>query len=188
MPRINRTKYAILGVLTLRPRTGYDIKKFCDNHLSFIWSENYGQIYPVLKQLEDEDLVIKQTEYIEGKPSKNIYTITEKGRASLNEWVQLPEEPITFRSELLLKLFFGSEVPLSSIIEKLERKRESEIRTLDHQEGIRQLLESKLKDRNETDLWWVIFRHGQLLSRATIAWCEESIRFLQEKDRQQRVD
>ncbi len=51
MATTNKSRYALLGVLCMKPGSGYDIKKFCDKTISHFWNENYGHIYPVLKQL-----------------------------------------------------------------------------------------------------------------------------------------
>ncbi|MDF2869325.1 MAG: hypothetical protein K0R05_900 [Anaerocolumna sp.] len=56
----NKTRYAILGILSIHSGTGYDIKKYCDTVISNFWNENFGHIYPVLNQLLSEGLI--QTE------------------------------------------------------------------------------------------------------------------------------
>jgi hypothetical protein len=53
----NRTRYAVLGALTVEPMSGYDLKRFFEQGVSFFWTESYGQIYPILKQLKAEGLV-----------------------------------------------------------------------------------------------------------------------------------
>ena len=123
MPRLSKTRYAVLGALSIRPGSGYDIKKFCDNTLSFFWAENYGQIYPVLKQLEEEGLAGKETVIAEGRPARNVYHITDEGRAELNEWLLLPVEPATHRMELILKLVFAADIPASNLLVKLAEKK-----------------------------------------------------------------
>ena len=55
MAKINKTKYAILGVLSQMSGSGYDIKKCCDTSIAYFWNENYGHIYPVLKKMEEEE-------------------------------------------------------------------------------------------------------------------------------------
>ena len=55
MAKINKTKYALLGVLSIMSGSGYDIKKFCDSSIGYFWNENYGHIYPMLQRLEDEE-------------------------------------------------------------------------------------------------------------------------------------
>ncbi len=187
MAKTNKTKFALLGVLTLRPCSGYDIKKFCDNHLSHIWNENYGHIYPVLKHMENEGLVTKKTEHNEGRPYRNVYSITEKGKAELNDWLLLPVEPYSFRSELLLKMFFAGDIPISNLIEKLENKKDNEQKILEYHQIIEQMLKTKLKDRKEAPLWWAILSYGRHSCNATIAWCEETIKYLQDLDQQQEL-
>jgi PadR family transcriptional regulator, regulatory protein AphA len=51
------SKYAILGMLSLRPMSGYDTRKTVQESIRFFWSESYGQIYPALKRLEAQKLV-----------------------------------------------------------------------------------------------------------------------------------
>ncbi|HCW53514.1 MAG TPA: PadR family transcriptional regulator, partial [Clostridium sp.] len=76
MAKANKTRYALLGVLSYQPSSGYDIKKICDNSIGYFWNENYGHICPVLKQLESENLITKFVKETEGHPQKNIYSIT----------------------------------------------------------------------------------------------------------------
>ena len=52
MPKENKTKYAILGLLSLAPMSGYDIKIITDNSIGHFWNENFGHIYPVLGRME----------------------------------------------------------------------------------------------------------------------------------------
>jgi DNA-binding PadR family transcriptional regulator len=46
-----KSKYAILGMLSIAPMSGYDIKKQVETSISNFWSESYGQIYPALRNL-----------------------------------------------------------------------------------------------------------------------------------------
>jgi len=55
----SRTIYAVLGFLTVRPMSGYDIKKAVEVSIANFWTESYGQIYPVLKRLTEQGLVEK---------------------------------------------------------------------------------------------------------------------------------
>ena len=45
-------KYAILGLLHYTDMHGYRIKEHLERNFGHMWSINYGQIYPNLKQLE----------------------------------------------------------------------------------------------------------------------------------------
>src|SRR5271157_2533087 len=102
MPRTNTTRYALLGVLRIAPFSGYDIKKLCDMSISYFWSENYGHIYPMLRKLEAEGLVTKESQQTQGRPPKNVYRITQKGTDELREWLLKPAQDHPMRFELML--------------------------------------------------------------------------------------
>ena len=63
-----KTRFALLGLLSWKPMSGYDIKKIVDIGLSHFWNENYGQIYPSLDALVKEGLAIKTVDKLSGKP------------------------------------------------------------------------------------------------------------------------
>src|SRR3984893_3684831 len=109
MAKENKSRYALLGVLSICPGSGYDVKKFMERSTANFWNESYGQIYPILKQLADEGLTTSHAEKQEGKPERYVYTLTDKGREELRRWLSEPVEYVVERQELLLKLFFGRE-------------------------------------------------------------------------------
>jgi hypothetical protein len=43
---MSTTPYAILGLLSIEPMSGYDIRANLEESLAHFWSESYGQIYP----------------------------------------------------------------------------------------------------------------------------------------------
>ena len=45
------TDFALLGLLSIEPMSGYDIRQNFQESLNFFWNESYGQIYPALKRL-----------------------------------------------------------------------------------------------------------------------------------------
>src|ERR1700722_14027305 len=101
---------ALLGLLTMKPMSGYDIKALIPQSIGNFWSESYGQIYPSLKRLAETGLVEKKTQRQKGKPDRHVYSLTEDGRARLRDWLKLPVVAEVPRHELLLKLFFGAHV------------------------------------------------------------------------------
>lgn len=182
MAKTNKTKYALLGALSLMSGSGYDIKKFCDSSISHFWNENYGHIYPVLQKMEQEELITKKVEQTEGRPSKNVYSITEKGRVQLEEWLLDPVESEPVRSELLLKIFWSGNIPTTNIIEKLQRiKKESEARLSEYLN-----VENLIKTKNEKVskktlvLWTTTLSYGKHSEEAKIKWCEETLKNLEE--------
>jgi len=179
LSQTNKTKYTILGVLNESPGSGYDIKKFCDN-IAYFWNENYSHIYPVLKQMEKDGLLTKTIEQTEGRPPKNVYSITNDGKEEFIKWLMLPVEPNILRAELLLKLFFSNSIPVSNMLEKLEEK-------IDEQKKIREVLdhgEAEIKTTVRTKrkllAGLAVINWGKIITEATIKWCEETIQVLQD--------
>ena len=104
-------KYAILGLLHYGDMHGYRIKEHIENNFGYMWSINFGQIYPNLKDLEKDGRIrmkdIAPSE--EGGPQKKLYTIEDSGREEFARWVaREPERPMIIRDPFLLKFaFFG---------------------------------------------------------------------------------
>lgn len=182
MAKINKTKYALLGVLDLRSGSGYDIKKFCDSSIGFFWNENYGHIYPVLQKMEKEELVTKRVEQTEGKPSKNIYSITKKGKEELEQWLKLPIKTEPVRSELLLKIFMSKNIPVRDIIKNIQQIKEDCEKELLQYLNIENLLNNHYKetDRKNFVLWSITLKNGKQGTQAKLKWCEETLQLLEE--------
>ena len=72
-------KYAILGLLSWKPLTGYDLKQIFRSSLTMYWSGGNNQIYRMLVKLHDEKLVTREIENSDSGPSRKIYTITSAG-------------------------------------------------------------------------------------------------------------
>lgn len=177
MPQENKTIYAILGVLTLMPGSGYDIKKFCDKGISRFWNENISHIYPMLKRMEKDGLVTKTTEQSEGNPQRNVYTITQKGREKLTDWLAKPVDHAPVRMELLLKLYFAQNIPSGSMLRQLEDIKRK------HEEGLQACLKieedflrnERAKDYNGYPYWLATLRYGIGDAQFRIKWCEDTI-------------
>jgi DNA-binding PadR family transcriptional regulator len=70
----------LLSLLADRPMHGYDLIRELEQRSGGMWRPSPGSIYPTLQLLEDEGLVIGREE-----DGKRIYTITDAGRAELEE-------------------------------------------------------------------------------------------------------
>lgn len=104
-------RYAILGLLHYTDMHGYRIKEHIEQNFGYMWSINYGQIYPNLKKLKNEGL-IRMTEIVQNDekgPPRKLYSITLKGEKAFSEWLETsPEKPMLLRDPFLMKfVFFG---------------------------------------------------------------------------------
>ncbi|RUS43919.1 PadR family transcriptional regulator [Cohnella sp. AR92] len=97
----------ILGLLHHRPLSGYEIKGKFEFPLGFFFDASFGTIYPTLAKLESHGYIVKESVVQEGRPNKNIYSITEAGRERFQEYLQSPLEEDLYRSDLMVRLYFG---------------------------------------------------------------------------------
>src|SRR5207244_7584723 len=106
-PDRRSTPYAILGMLSFRPMSGYDIRKEAMSSIGHFWNESYGQIYPALGRLAAQGLARRRAVRGIGRPDRQVYEITRQGMAVLRRRLAEPPRTAPIRHELLLKLFFG---------------------------------------------------------------------------------
>ena len=175
MSKENKSKYAVMGVLSLCPSSGYDIKKFMECSTSNFWSESYGQIYPILKQLVEEGLAATHVEKQEGKPEKYIYTLTEQGQEGLREWLADSIESAVERNELLLKLFFGASIPLEKNKEHIHAFQKLQSHLLAKYEGIERELVAQSQYDVALSYRVMTVRYGIHRCRALLTWCDETL-------------
>jgi PadR family transcriptional regulator, regulatory protein AphA len=96
--------HAILGILSRRPLTGYDLKKIMQDSAYMPWSGNNNQIYKALVELLERGYLTNEIQHQDGAPSKKSYTITEQGLAELKRWTLTEPEPPEFRKVFLIRL------------------------------------------------------------------------------------
>lgn len=178
----NKTKFLILGLLSEESLSGYEIKKIVDMRFSFFWSESFGQIYPQLKKLSEDKLIeeISLNEIENNKTSKK-YSITDKGRAELKEWLKEPVEKETVRYEILLKMYFSNiispEVMLGHIRE-FQISHRNQLKLFEKFQH--QLEEFKEVHDNHEDILMVL-SFGQKVWKAYDDWCEEVSEILEKR-------
>jgi DNA-binding PadR family transcriptional regulator len=120
MARINKTQYALLNMLNKHSMSGYDAKHFCRKISKLYWTENNAQIYSILKELEQKQFVKSEIDSASGKRQRRIYSITNKGKQYLIDWIERPTELPPYREELLLKLSGGHMVDNAIILKQLQ--------------------------------------------------------------------
>jgi len=170
-----KSKYAILGMLSIRPMSGYDIKKQVEETISNFWTESYGQIYPVLGKLIAEKSVTKTIEKGAGKPDRHVYALTERGRKELRRWLLEGATPKVVRNEFLLKLFFGEEISVNANVAHIEEFRELQRGLLQKYKAIEKGITSEHADNANAPYWLMTVRYGEHVSRALVQWCDKSL-------------
>jgi DNA-binding PadR family transcriptional regulator len=95
---------AILGLLSWKPFSGYDLKKVIAESEVYYWSGNNNQIYNSLVALHKAGLVTQEVQVQESLPAKKLYTITDSGQAALRAWIQSAPALPEFRSTFLVQM------------------------------------------------------------------------------------
>ncbi len=177
-------KHALLGILSFEPMTGYEVKQFFDSSVQHFWNAELSQIYPTLKALEESGFVDMRVEVQQNRPNRKIYAITDEGRAELQRWARDAQPPADVRDPFLIKIFFGTEVPVEDTIILLRRQ-------MEEQQKLLLFSETVLRDKITQGVkHWHSARHGMYWSltldlacayrRTYIAWCEQAMRTLEE--------
>ena len=163
----------VLGLLSHRPRSGYDIKTIVDRSTRFFWAASYGQIYPELRRLEEEAL-IKGEDAPNGARSRRVYRITAAGRKALEEWLLGSTVTIELRDESLLRLFFADALPREQALLLLEGRKKG------HEEYLEVLRAIEaLPGGRDPDFVDLVLRWGIEFNEWGIEWCEKHLQRLQ---------
>jgi DNA-binding PadR family transcriptional regulator len=183
MPKENTTTYIILGLLNHEDLSGYDIKKKIDYMISKFWEVGYSQIYPTLRQMEQEKLVTKHLGEISKGPEKSSYSITEAGREALKEWLAIPNEKEYTKYEILLKLFFGSLVSLKDNTQRIEAFKERHLQNLNMIKMYKSNLEKVIDETDDHLYYYLTVLFGEHIYKAYLEWAEEATKLLSNKER-----
>ncbi|MBI9107814.1 MAG: helix-turn-helix transcriptional regulator [Spirochaetales bacterium] len=95
----------ILGVLSLKDLTSYDLKKSLDKSINHFYTTSYGSLHPALVKLEKNKLVTSR-EFVEGGRSKKLYSITESGRQDFTNWLSSDIQISRLKEDSLVRIFF----------------------------------------------------------------------------------
>lgn len=164
-------KHAILGFLSWRPLTGYDLKKIFAESTTLYWSGNNNQIYRTLVELHEDGLVTIEVQPQENKPPRKIYTITGKGRDELRQWVLSAPELPQVRSSFLVQLTWADQLApgeLDALLAAYEE--ELYVKVLMLREQARRDPGMPARTQREAYLWDMINENTRSMYEHELAW------------------
>jgi PadR family transcriptional regulator AphA len=176
--RTHSTPYAILGLLSFAPMSGYDIRKEAASSIGYFWSESYGQIYPALSELRNAGWIRRTPGRPSGGRERQVHEITARGRRALRAWLTLAPRSAPVRSELLLKLFLSDARAAGRAVEWVERLLTDETAQLSQFRRIRGQLMAERRNHPSLPFWLITLSFGEHRSRAVVRWCRESLKVL----------
>src|SRR5690349_3189533 len=121
MPRTT-TSYAVLGLLSVRSWTTYELAKQVQRSLNWFWPRAERKLYDEPKRLVADGLASAHREFTGQRP-RTVYAITGDGRDALRQWLDSPSAPRSTEFEAMLKVFFadaGSLDQLAATIDAIE--------------------------------------------------------------------
>ena len=173
---------ALLGFLSYRPMTGYDMKKMTDN-VGPSWTAPQSQIYTALHRLEKRELVTVEVVQQDTKPNRKLYHMTPKGEEALQNWMSEAHPPRVLRSPFLLQLWFAGLVDDDVVLRFLEASAEelrAYVAMLETKPGAS--LDSPDDPPRDRFFWWMTLNYGIQHVRFQIAWIEETIERVRRED------
>jgi DNA-binding PadR family transcriptional regulator len=110
MAQVSDAESIILGLLSFIPEGcyGYEIEKMLrDSRIRVLGNIAFSSIYQVLKKLEQKQMIICEIEYVNGKPPRKRYTISDSGKEALRKKVTASlQEPSRVSNAADLSLLF----------------------------------------------------------------------------------
>ncbi len=113
------TSFAVLGLLSLRTWTTYELAKQVKRSLNWFWPRAERKLYDEPKALAATGLATAEKQFT-GQRAGTLYTITPDGREALRRWLDEPPAPPSTESEAMLKVFFADAGSLEQLAGTLD--------------------------------------------------------------------
>ena len=165
----------ILGLLSWKSFSGYDLKRIISDSEVFYWSGNNNQIYKSLIELQKEGLVTHQVQFQESLPVKKIYSITDHGLTELQQnLLAIPQIP-EIHNGFLIQLAWAellSDDEVLNLLGKYEDEIEHRLRM--HQARARRTGASPERSPREIFLWERISANVISAYQAELIWVRQA--------------
>jgi len=180
MPKQNTSEFALLGLLTQEPSSGYDLRRKTELHLGHFWSESYASIYPMLKRLLELELVDRYQVEQTDKPDKWVYSITDKGLEVFRNWLSDDVHPMPPRNILLMKVYFGAHITNEELVAHIESYRLELMEELGkNEQRIATIRQSS--DSTSSVYQLLTLSYSIHSTRAMLAWCKSATEILSQR-------
>ncbi|MEN8235738.1 MAG: PadR family transcriptional regulator [Actinomycetota bacterium] len=128
--RLTTTSYALLGQLSLRPWSTYELAQQKVRYFRYVWPRAESAIYREVKRLAADGL-IKGTRERTGRRSRTVYSITDAGLEELKAWLDTPVSPFAMEFEGMIRLFVARIGTTDQIVAAVEQVQEDARQMLD---------------------------------------------------------
>jgi DNA-binding PadR family transcriptional regulator len=170
MSKLSATSHVVLGLVSERPSTGYDLVAFAEGSIGQFFPLTRSHIYTELDRLCRLGLLAATEVEAERYATKRVYEITDAGREVLAAWLEesvLPPE--RQRNLFLVHLFFGDRTSTERVEELLESYDQT---SRAWREQLSELADS-LADRPESTFRRATALYGVAQMDARLRWLEQ---------------
>lgn len=122
-PRLTTSSYAVLGLLTMRPWSAYELAQQAERSLRFAWPRSERQLYSEPKKLVELGLAVERQESAGPQRQRTIYEATPAGRSAVASWLSEPPTPPTVEVESMLRVLFADAGSIEDLLESISKLR-----------------------------------------------------------------
>jgi DNA-binding PadR family transcriptional regulator len=149
--------------------SGYDIKQSLKDLSWLIGSPSFGSLYPALHALVEDGFATVEAVSSDHKPKRNVYTITDAGRLTLQMWIDQSVEPDVSLKGFVMRLLLADSFSHEGLIATLQQRR-AEIA------GRYTGLEAISGDGGEGEsMQGLAADYGLAIAEAELAWLENKL-------------
>lgn len=121
--QLTTTSYAVLAQVAVHPWSTYELVQQRVRYFRYVWPRAESAIYREVKRLSSMGLLDGKKEHV-GKRARTVYSITERGREALREWLATPVSPFAMDFEAMIRLFVAPIGTKQQIVTTLHQVRD----------------------------------------------------------------
>jgi DNA-binding PadR family transcriptional regulator len=168
---LSNTTAAVLGMVVIGARSGYEIRRVAEQSVRFFWALGPPQIYSELKRLEADGLVTGRDDARGGR-ARRLFEATPAGEEALRGWLTADVEPgaLELRDPELLRLFFADAAGPEAAVDRLRVMRRRSERAV---EQFRREIEPAAAQAREAGSVFPehVARFGREFHEFVVDWC-----------------
>jgi PadR family transcriptional regulator, regulatory protein AphA len=121
--KLTTTSYAVLAQVAVHPWSTYELVQQRVRYFRYVWPRAESAIYREVKRLSSMGLLDGTKEHV-GKRPRTVYSITNKGREALREWLATPVSPFAMDFEAMIRVFVAPLGTKEQIVTTLNQVRD----------------------------------------------------------------
>jgi DNA-binding PadR family transcriptional regulator len=173
---MSTNSYAVLGMLSLRPWTPYELTQQFMRSLAWCWPVSERLLYTEPEKLVEAGLA-KVRKSGSGPRARREYSITAAGRKALREWLGTPTSAPKIFNEPLLRVLYADQGDKADFLQALASLREALVPIFDEgQIRVREYLEDEGPFPSRAHLVAAFADLGQRITTAIDEWAVDTMR------------